>query len=139
MVETAVVLVTFLSLVLGMLDLGTQVLRSNMVSEAARMGARAAIVHGTEAAAGRPRGGMGEWETAEEAQTEVKKILDPFLAGVGVDSEDVEVIVTFPDGNHLPGSPVNVEVTANYRAILPSLFGSGRRKVVATSRMIIAN
>ena len=139
MVETVVVLVTFLILVFGLLDLGIHVLRSNMVSDAARLGARAAIVHGTEAATGRPRGGLGEWATKEVVETELKEILAPFLAGAGIDSDDVVVVVEFPNEQHSPGSPVRVQVTATYDSFLPSLLGGGLRTVTASSQMVIAN
>ena len=47
MVEMAIVLMVFLTLVLGMLDLGIAVFRHHVIAEAARQGARQAIVHGS--------------------------------------------------------------------------------------------
>ena len=45
-IELAIVLTLFLTLVFGMLDLGIAVFRYHIVCEAARQGARQAIVHG---------------------------------------------------------------------------------------------
>src|SRR4051812_47653674 len=47
--ETTLVLVAFLTLILGMLDLGLAVFRQQLVSRAARGAARLAIVHGSVA------------------------------------------------------------------------------------------
>ena len=139
LVEAGIVLVTFLIAVLGMLEMGNHVLRFNLVSQAARMGARAAVVHGTEAAAGRPRGGMGAW-TQGDAETQIKLIVRPFLGGAGIQSADVGVVVLFPNGgDRSPGSPVRVRVTATYPTMVSFIFGSGTRTVVATSQMVIAN
>ncbi len=46
MVEAAIILPVFLTLILGMLDLSTGVFRHQLVSQAARQGVRRAIVHG---------------------------------------------------------------------------------------------
>ena len=47
MVETAIVLSVYLMLILGTFDLGTATYRYNTLSQAARQGARQAIVHGS--------------------------------------------------------------------------------------------
>ena len=46
MTETTIILMVFLLLVFGMMDLGIMVARSQSLAEAARNGARASIVHG---------------------------------------------------------------------------------------------
>src|SRR5512135_973199 len=50
LVELSVVLMMFLTLVLGMLDLGIGVFEYNTISQVARAGARKAITHGYLAA-----------------------------------------------------------------------------------------
>src|SRR5687767_5580593 len=52
LVETAIVLPVFLTLVLGMIDLGLAVLRFNQCSQAARHACRQASVHGQHAPSG---------------------------------------------------------------------------------------
>src|SRR5262245_9954157 len=48
-VEWGIIALTFLYLVLGIIDLGIAVMQYNSVAEAARSGARCAIVHGNTA------------------------------------------------------------------------------------------
>ena len=55
MVEAAIILPVFLTLCLGMIDLGMAVFQNNAVAEASRQGARIASVHGSLA----PNDGSG--------------------------------------------------------------------------------
>src|SRR3954466_11950835 len=52
LVEAAITTSVFLTLVVGMIDLGIYVFRTHVITQAARQGARTAIVHGSLAPSG---------------------------------------------------------------------------------------
>ena len=137
LVEAALVTVALLSLLLGTLDLGIAVLRYNMLSEAARTGARMAIVHGADAPSE-----MAAWNAATAA-TQIKTALEPLMAGSGVAAGDFIVTVTYEQSGGAdavkPGRPVTVLVSHNWLPIVTFLFGNAAVPLSATSKMIIAN
>ena len=57
--EAVILIMVFLTIILGMIDLGMGVFRSNLVSQLARQGARMAIVHGSKAPSGWQGGPWG--------------------------------------------------------------------------------
>ena len=134
LVEAAFVTVALLSLLLGTLDLGIAVLRYNMLSEAARTGARMAIVHGSDATE------MTTWNKPG-AETAIQAALVPLLAGSGMTTFDVSVTYEQSAGVDAvtPGRPVTVAVSHNWVPIVSFLFGSTPVPLTANSRMIIAN
>ena len=69
MVEAAIILPVFLLLIFGMIDVGMGVFRNNLLSEAARHGARQAIVHGAFAPTGWDGGPWGPRATAAGTAT----------------------------------------------------------------------
>src|SRR5438067_10755530 len=82
LVEAGLVLGLFLTLVFGMIDLGIGVLRYHIVAEAARQGARIAIVHGNVTPpGGRP---LSPWGPAPYSgrgsdQGEIPNAIRPYL------------------------------------------------------------
>jgi Flp pilus assembly protein TadG len=130
LVETALVLLVFLLLILGMLDLGIAVLRNHLVAEAARQGARQAIVHGSKATQ------LGTW-TAGNYQAPLRQFVLPLLPGI--DPDTVAVQADWPDGGNDPGQRVRVTVSTSYRPIITLLFGSPSFNLSATSVMPIAH
>ena len=106
--EFALVLPVLLLLFMGILDFGRAVYAYNTLSNAAREGARVAIVDQTVA------GGIsaGAQRAADQA------------TGLGVDpSTDVDVTYTAPDGSACPshaiGCVATVDVRHQFRAITP--------------------
>ena len=136
LIEAALVTVALLSLLLGTLDMGIAVLRYNMLAEAARTGARMAIVHGSDAS---PE--MVAWNSTLAA-TQIKTALGPLLAGSGVAASDFTVTVTYEQSAGTdavkPGRPVTVVVSHNWAPIVTFLFAN-TVPLSATSKMIIAN
>ncbi len=134
--EAAITLPVFLFLVLGMMDLGIAVQRRNLVAEAARMGARQAIVHGSDAVQ------LGPW-TADSAVAGVRARLEPLMAASGIAPADFDVSVTYqkndPNADHnSPGSTVVVRVSVDYEHVVP--FPAFDPITVASeSSMIISN
>jgi hypothetical protein len=84
--ETAIVILPFLTIVLGILDLGTAVFRHHVVSQAARQGVRKAIVHGSRAPSGWHG---GRWGTATYG---------PFAVATDVADPRVQAIAPYLPG-----------------------------------------
>ncbi len=106
--EVALVLPVLLLVMMGILDFGRAVFAYNTLSNAARDGARVAIVDQT-VTSGIP---VGAQRAADQA------------TGLGINpSSDVDVTYTQPDGtscpNHSLGCIAEVTVRNRYRAITP--------------------
>jgi Flp pilus assembly protein TadG len=136
-VELAVVLMVFLMLVLGMLDLGIGVLRYHVLAQAARMGARQAIVHGSLADR------LGPWGPASYSGTgasadPIAQAVSPIL--VAVDPSEVSIQADWIDGgNEFSQDHVRVTVSAPYRPLMTFIFGNPEFTLQATSTMAIAH
>ncbi len=136
LVETALCLPVFLLLVFGMIDLGFAVQRRNLASEAARIGARQAIVHGSDAVQ------LGSWNTAS-AEAGIRTRLEPVMAAAAIDPADFHVRVTYQKNesgadDNAPGSTVVVRVTIDYEHLVPFAFFDPIT-VGSESSMIISN
>ncbi len=135
LVEGAIVLLAFLLLILGVIDLGMGVLRYHVVSQAARAGARQAMVHGNQS----PRA-TTSWGPAaltvkgDDTSSEVSNSVRPYLTGLN--PADVDIKVEWPAGTNDPDAPVRVTVTALHQPML--LFGIPAITLSASSTMRIA-
>ncbi len=96
-VEMAIVLLVFLTVVLGMLDLGIGVYRSHVLAHAASQCARQAIVHGNLAARLGPWGPTAYSEKANHTHP-IADVIRPLMSGL--DPADVDILVTWPDGGN---------------------------------------
>lgn len=147
-VEMAIVLLTFLTFVLGMLDLALGVARYNSLAHAARQGARQAIVHGSMA------NRLGAWGPAAAGpfalgasppsivlpSTDARDIaafIQPTL--VHFNPAEVTVAVSWPDGGNQFGQPVRVTLSAPFRPMMTFIFGNPTITLTAESTMIIAH
>jgi Flp pilus assembly protein TadG len=135
-VELAVVLIIFLTLVFGMLDLGLGVLRYHVLAQSSRQIARQAIVHGSLATK------LGTWGptsyTGTGASSDgVGEALRPNLAKF--DPSEVNVQVEWIDGGNDPDQRVRVTVTSPYKPIMTFVFGNPTFTIRATSTMPIAH
>jgi len=121
-VEAVVVLGVFLTLVVGMLDLGVVVFRQHQLSYASRGAARTATVHGSEASL------IGVWGPTTVGPVQVSSagpIPVEFRRHLcGLDPSSVTMRVEWPDGNNEPGSRVVVTLETSYHSSLTWLFGS---------------
>lgn len=143
----AICLFAFLTLTMGMLDLGLGVFRYHVVSQAARMGARRAIVHGEMAAS------MGVWgpssisTTGDDNSTPI--MIDtaespPRTRGIGAmlvacDLENTTIAVDWLNGSNAFGQPVRVTVTTPHQPIMAWIFTGGTINLTASSTMAIAH
>ena len=138
--EAAIVIPVFLLLVLGTIDLGVGVFRHNTLSQAARQGARQAIVHGKLAPAGWNGGPWGPTTIDVPSTATGMPVVDsvkPTL--VGCPPADTRVRVEWPDGGNAVGDRVRVTVTSKYQPMITWIFGGGTISLSATSTMPIAH
>lgn len=136
----AIVVTVFLTLVLGMLDLGIAVLRKHQIAQAARQGARQAIVHGSLANASMGTWGPASWSgTADGGGHEILNFIEPMLAGM--DPSTVQVQVAWPDGGNSVDvdDHVHVTVSTDYQPMMTFIFGNPTFTLQATSTMQVAH
>jgi len=135
MVEFAIVVLVFATLVLGMLDLGYGVFQYHIMAEAARQGARQAIVHGSLADR------LGPWGPASYSGNgndthPLAQDIRPFL--VGMDPDEVTIEAIWLDGGNGLDERVQVTVGKPFRPIMGFIF-KGSYDLEATSTMRIAH
>src|SRR5512135_1847502 len=132
LVELSVVLMMFLTLVLGMLDLGIGVFEYNTISQVARAGARKAITHGSMAPAA-----MGTWgptaygPVAATDTNPIAQAIQPFLAGL--DPSKVTIEVEWLDNDNQPEKRVRVTVTYPFKPMTKFIFGNHTLTLSAVS------
>jgi Flp pilus assembly protein TadG len=110
-VEFGLVAVMFVVVLLGVVDMGRMVLVYTTLAQAARAGARYAIVHGADRTGAGPNGPSGPAANPIQVVTVVKNFasagpLNP--AGLGTPA------VFYVDGTNTVGSKVRVTVTYTY-------------------------
>jgi TadE-like protein len=131
LVEFALVVVPFLVLLMGVIDLGRGIYMMNGTAEAARDITRATIVHMRD---GSGNLGMSP-ETTEAVNTQRTMIpgltIAPATDITCVDEYDVVV----PDANCLPGNFIKVRVTAPFTPVTPIVSAFGSHTFESVSRM----
>ena len=122
LLESAVLLLTFLVMVLGIMDWGRMMLANNFISYGAREGARYAATHGNSAT---------HPASTSDISTLVKN------EAVGLDTSKITVTTTWtPSGNNSPGSTVNVVVQYSFTAIAPYMPGNMTLKSSSTMTVL---
>jgi Flp pilus assembly protein TadG len=140
LVEGAMVMTVFLTLVLGAIDLGTAVFRQHILSEAARQGARAAIVHGSLAPSswnGGPWGTTTYGPVAANTSSSQAQAVAAYLGGMN--PADVQVTISWPDGSNAAESRVTVTLTTPWTPLMGFIFGSPSITLTGASTMQIAH
>jgi hypothetical protein len=145
----------FLSLVFCVLNVGIVMFRKHVVTEAARQGARSAIVHGY-LASNNP--GMNAWGPtppylpalmsgslysgsasytvrADDTSDDLASAIRPYL--VGLDPSAVTIQIQWPDGDNALGCRVTVSVTAADLNLMPFNPGGASITLGASSTMTI--
>jgi Flp pilus assembly protein TadG len=134
MIEMALIMLLFLTLVLGMLDLGIGVFRYNTLAQAARQGSRQAIVHGSLAV---EPWGPDTYSALANDTSPIAEVIRPSLSGF--DLSEVTINAEWGGGNTIfQGNTVCVTVTAPYRPIM-AMFLWDPITLQATSTMAIAH
>ncbi|HET6572410.1 MAG TPA: TadE/TadG family type IV pilus assembly protein [Fimbriiglobus sp.] len=142
--EAAIVIPVFLTLVLGAIDLGVGVLRFNALSQAARQGARQAIVHGELAQGGWNGGSWGpntiDCSLATPAGVDAYRAVaaaSPVL--VNCPPSQTRVRVEWLDGGNTVGDRVRFTVTSDYQPMVTFVLGAPAIPLSASSTMPIAH
>src|SRR5947208_10210823 len=141
-VESALILTVLLMLLVGAFDLGMGVFHQHILSEAARQGARAAIVHGSLARSGWNGGPWGPTtyggSTTYCNDSDIKaQTIAPFLAGL--DPSTVTVKYEWPDNSNAAEKRVRVTLTTTWTPIMGFILGNNTYTVSASSMMPIAH
>lgn len=138
-VEAAITIPVFLTLVFGMIDLSIGVSRYNTLSQAARHGARQAIVHGELAPTGLNGGRWGPAAVTQQADAAAWPALavSPMMANCPLSESTVKV--EWPDGKNKAGSRVKVTVTSVYRPMVTFIFGNQAIALSSSSTMPISH
>jgi hypothetical protein len=137
-VEFAMVLISFLTLLFGMLDLSRALYVYNYVSDAARDGTRFAMVRGSACS-------HATFPTACPATaTDVETYLRTTKLSPGINPNAVMVATSWPGGNpgcasplNSPGCIVKVRVQYNFGFMLPFLPKLSTQ-MRSTSQMVIS-
>ncbi len=137
MVEMAIVLNVFLMLILGTFDLGIATFRFNTISQAARQGARQAIVHGKLAPPAMTAWGPATYNGTAGDGSVYAQAVSPML--VGFDLNKVDIKLEWLDGGNEVQQHVRFTVSTEYRPILSSLFSASSYPSTAASTMPIAH
>lgn len=140
-VELAIVLMVFLILVLGMIDLGLAILRQQLLSEASRQGVRQAIIHGKLAPSGLPGGGpWGPTSVDVLASSSDHPIIEhirPFL--IQMDHAQTRIQVEWPEGSNDIQKQVRVTVSTTYQPMITFIFGDTAMALTSSTTMPIAH
>ncbi len=139
-VETAIVILPFLIITLGMIDLGTAVFRHHVVSQAARQGVRKAIVHGSLAPSGWNGGKWGPAKFGPVAATDTDpkaQAIAPYLSGL--DTSATNVTMEWLDTSNLAEKRVRVTVSTTWTPAVTFIFGGLTRTLSASATMPIAH
>jgi Flp pilus assembly protein TadG len=140
MVEAALIVTVFLALVTGTIDLAVGVFRQHVLTHAARQGVRQAIVHGELAPSSWKGGKWGPTTYGPVAANDSNpkaQAIAPYLAGM--DPANVQVTMTWPDGNNEVESRVTVTLTTTWTPVMGFVFGSRTVTLSASSTMRIAH
>jgi Flp pilus assembly protein TadG len=155
LVEAAIVTSVFVTLIFGMIDLGIALFHQHVTSEAARQGARQAIIHGYRAASGTTMNAWGPTPPylpalaghslyagstratvpASDPADELAATIAPYL--VGLDPSSVTITIQWPDGNNDIGNRVTVSVRTSYQRPVAFLFGDRPIVIGGSSTMTI--
>jgi Flp pilus assembly protein TadG len=127
-VELALILPVFLLFIFATLDFALIMWAYGTVSEASRVGARYAMVHGSMAAS--PVGPSANDSTVQT------KVQDNALA---LNTANLTVTSSWPDGDNNPSHHVVVTATYNCHPILGSFIGVPNCTVSGTTKMMITH
>ena len=136
LVEAALTLPLLLLIIFGTIDIGFAVQRAGICHEAARIGARMAVVHGADARE------TGPW-TSNLAVAAIHNRIDPMLRAAAIDPNNVQVTVTWQRVGsrpylNSPGNQVTVRVSIDSPHLV-SFLRLSPLTVSSDSCMVISN
>ena len=132
LVEFAFVVPLFLLLMFAIIDFGRYVYYVQVINNAAREGARYAIVHGSK---GIPATGPG---SSDSGGDKVKSVVRNYAIGVIGSDADLVIDPQWPDGTNVRESTVRVAVTYGFRSLIP-LVPIPTIEITGESTLVINN
>lgn len=131
-VEFAIVSLVFFLMLFGIVEMGWYLFSYHEVTNAAREGARYAIVHGTMSA------GITNSSDVADYTLDTTKLKSAILAKVNLTNPNsLSVTITEPDGNLQPGHHVKFTVTYPYHPLIGFIIGGGTITLRGSSTMVI--
>lgn len=132
LMEFTLVSVMFIVVMLSIVEMGRMALVYTTMANAARAGARYAVVHGGE------RTGTGyDGPSGPGSTTQVETVVKNFASAGILDSTRLSISVSYPNGINTAGSPVIVTVSyiydpliAYFNSILSTTLGSTSEGVI---------
>lgn len=130
LVETAIVMGVLLMFTLGIFDFGRALYTYSFLANAARQGARWAIVRGADCT-------QLDHCPAKSGSTDIQPFVQSLSEGA-TKASNIQATLNFPNGNDSPGSIAQVTVTYPFTFIAPGLSKLSFT-MTSTSEMIISN
>jgi Flp pilus assembly protein TadG len=131
LVEFSLIAFMFIIVLAGVVEMGRMVLVYTTVANAARAGARYAIVHGVNQTVS--ASGPGSPCTCTQIQTVVKNFASAGLVNISL----LVVTVNYPNGNNNAGSPVTVSVSYPYDPLVSYFTSLLNDRLSSTSEGVI--
>lgn len=150
--ETALILPLFVTLVMGIVDMGRAVWATTSLNSAAREAARFAIVHGGSPSNTCPVGPAGPDAPAATASASCpypspskQSVVNAATAAAMAGGSNVTVTVCYGDGcsgdtdtgTNARGQSVTVTVTSSVNLVVPALLGRPSFNLTGTSTMVV--
>ena len=136
-VEFTFVAVLLVLVLLGVVEMGRMILAYTAIADAAKAGARYAMVHGVD------RTGTGaDGPSSASSYTQVQTVAQNYAAAGLLDSSLVTVSVSYPNhsgtvaGNY-PGDPVQVTVSYTYTPLVGYFTSALTQTLSSTSEGVI--
>lgn len=133
LVEFSLVAFMFIIVLFGVVEMGRMILVYTTLAQAARAGARYAIVHGAERTGSGVTGPSGPTCPCPQVQT----VVTNFASAGLLDTSKLTINVTYPNGTSTAGSLVSVTVTYPYdplvtffNSMLSTTMGSTTQGVI---------
>jgi len=132
LVEFSLVAVMFIVMLFAVVEMSRMILVYTTISNAAKAGARYAIVHGADRSGSGADGPSGPGST-----TEVETVAKNYAAAGLLNTSNVNVAVSYGAGGNTPGSTVTVSVTYTYDPLIRYFSSILNRSLGADSRGVI--
>jgi len=134
-IEFSLVAIMFIIVLLGVVELGRMVLVYTTMANAARAGARYAIVHGADRTGSGVDGPSGPGSPC--TCTQITTVVKNFASAGLLDTANLTVTVSYPNGSNAAGKPVTVTVSYPYDPIIPYFSTILNKTMGSTSEGII--
>ena len=136
MVEFGLVAVLLVMVLLSVVEMGRMLLVYTTMANAARAGARYAIVHGGQRTGSGLDGPSGP-SCGPNSCPAINTVVSHFASTGLLDSTKVTTSVTYPDGTNTPGSRVTVTVSYAYDPMIGYFKSALSRTLGSTSEGVI--